>query len=105
MDCFLDFASSCAPLILWLTSSFAANYANVGTYEFKKVTKVRIALAPPRSLDCRENSLARRRNTRIMPVFRDYWQTNRTAENGLLGSKGATVLAFLWRAHAQSGFQ
>jgi hypothetical protein len=40
-----------------------------------------------------------------MPVFRDCWQSNRTAENGLLGSKGATVLAFLWRAHAQSSFR
>jgi hypothetical protein len=39
-----------------------------------------------------------------MPVFRDLWQTNRTAENGLISGKGATVLTFLWRAQAQSGF-
>jgi integrase len=39
-----------------------------------------------------------------MPVFRDYSQTNRTAENGLLRSRGLNVLAFLWMAHARSGF-
>jgi hypothetical protein len=44
------------------------------------------------------------RNTRNMPVLRDYSHTNRTAENGLLGSEGVTVPAFLRRAHAQSGF-
>jgi hypothetical protein len=40
-----------------------------------------------------------------MPVFRDCSQTNRTAENGLLGSEGGTVLVFLRRAYAQSGFK
>jgi hypothetical protein len=45
------------------------------------------------------------RNTRNMPVFRDYSHTNWTAENGLLGSEGVTVPAFLRRAHAQSGFE
>ena len=39
-----------------------------------------------------------------MPVFRDYSHTNWTAENGLLGSEGVTVPAFLRRVHAQSGF-
>ena len=51
----------------------------------ERVPGVRIPLPPPRSLDCREIQLALRPNTRIMPVFRDYSQTNRTAENGLLG--------------------
>jgi hypothetical protein len=40
-----------------------------------------------------------------MPIFRDYSQTNRTAENGLFGSEAVTVPAFLWRAHVQSGFE
>jgi hypothetical protein len=39
-----------------------------------------------------------------MPVFRDYSQTSRTAENGLLGRKAVAVPAFLRKAHAQSGF-
>jgi len=34
------------------------------------------------------------RNTRNMPVIRDYSHTNRTAENGLLGSKGGHYPAF-----------
>jgi hypothetical protein len=42
-------------MILWLTSSFAASYDNVGTYKFKKVMKFRVALSPPYSLRCREN--------------------------------------------------
>ena len=73
-------------------------------YGLTPVPRVRIPPSPPRSLDCREIPLASRRNTRIMPVFRDLWQTNRTAENGLISGKGATVLTFLWRAQAQSGF-
>jgi hypothetical protein len=36
-----------------------------------------------------------------MPIFRGYFQTNRAGENRLLGRKRRTVLAFLWRAHAQ----
>jgi NAD(P)-dependent dehydrogenase (short-subunit alcohol dehydrogenase family) len=36
--------------------------------------------------------------------FSDYSRTNRTAENGLLGSDAATGPAFLWRAIVQSGF-
>jgi hypothetical protein len=39
-----------------------------------------------------------------MPVFSDYSRTNRTAENGLLGSEAATFPAFLRRAIVQSGF-
>jgi len=38
-----------------------------------------------------------------MPEFRDYSQANQTAENGLLGIECATVLAFLRKAHTQSG--
>jgi len=77
---------------------------NPGVVEFKRVTKVRILLAPPCSLNCRGFPFDLRRNTRTMPVFRDYSQTNRTAENGLLSSEGGHLLAFLQRAHAQSGF-
>jgi hypothetical protein len=40
-----------------------------------------------------------------MPVFRDYSPTNRTAENGQLGSEWRQCPAFLWRADAQSGFE
>jgi hypothetical protein len=71
----------------------------------ERVPGVRIPLPPPRSLDCREIPFALRRNTRIMPVFRDYSETNRTAENGLLDREGVTAIAFLGRAHAQSGFK
>lgn len=35
-----------------------------------------------------------RRNTRNMPIFRDYLQTNRTVENGLLGSESAFCPGF-----------
>jgi hypothetical protein len=37
-----------------VTSSLAASYDNVGTYEFEKVLRVRIPPAPPASLNCRE---------------------------------------------------
>ncbi len=40
-----------------------------------------------------------------MPVFRDYSLTNRTSENGLFRIEWVGVPAFLWRAHAQSGFK
>ena len=39
-----------------------------------------------------------------MPAFRDNSSTNRTPENGLLGSEYRHDPAFLWRAHMQSGF-
>jgi len=55
-------------------------------------------------LRCREIPLVLDRNTRTMPVFRDYSQTNRTPENGLLGIECGVVLDFLQEAHAQSGF-
>jgi hypothetical protein len=61
--------------------------------------------SPPRSLERRERQLFCRRNTRKVPVFRDYSETNRIAENGLLDSEGAIAIAFLRRAHAQSGFK
>src|ERR1700731_4656388 len=70
----------------------------------ERVPGVRIPLPPPRSLAGRESRLLFLRNTQKMPVFRDYSQTNRTAENGLLRSRGLNVLAFLWMAHARSGF-
>src|SRR5271154_2507095 len=56
-------------------------------YGLTPVPRVRIPPSPPRSLNCREIPLALRRNTRIMPIFRDCSHTNRTAENGLLGSE------------------
>ncbi len=56
MDCFVGICRHESPLILWLTSLLAASYVYVGIYEFKKVTKVRIALAPPASLNCRETA-------------------------------------------------
>src|ERR1017187_4632393 len=71
----------------------------------ERVPGVRIPLPPPRSLNCRGNRLFYLRNTRIMPVFRDYSLTNRTSENGLLRIEWVSVPAFLWRAHAQSGFK
>jgi hypothetical protein len=61
--------------------------------------------APPASLNCREFPLVLSRNVRIMPVFRDYSQANRTSVNGLLVGEGVTVRPFLQRAHAQSGFK
>ena len=70
-DCSSWILATCYPLILWLTSSWAASYANVGTGEFEKVTKIRVAHSPPFSLDCRVIALVFHQNTRIMPVFRD----------------------------------
>jgi hypothetical protein len=61
---------------------------------FRPVPRVRILSAPPRSLSCRESRLFYLRNTRKLPVFRDYSQTNRTAENGPLGSDAVTVRLF-----------
>jgi hypothetical protein len=49
---------------------------------------------PPYSLDCREFPLDLRRNTRNMPVFRDYFQTNRTGENGPLSNEGGHCPGF-----------
>jgi hypothetical protein len=40
-----------------------------------------------------------------MPIFRDSSSANRTAEKGPLDSEGGIFLAFLWRAHGQSGFE
>jgi|SRR5271165_6013675 len=40
-----------------------------------------------------------------MPIFCDFSSANRTAEKGLLDSEGGIFLEFLWRAHAQSGFE
>jgi hypothetical protein len=38
-----------------------------------------------------------------MPVFRNISSAKRTGENGLAGSNGVNLPAFLWTAHAQSG--
>jgi hypothetical protein len=77
-------------LILWLTSSFAASYANAGTCEFKKVTKVRIALAPPYSLKCREIRLDCSGNCRKWAQFR-----NSRSETGLEKVSCVTLHAVL----------
>ena len=74
-------------------------------YGLTPVPRVRIPPSPPHSLDCRQLPLASRRKVRTMPVFRDYSQTNRTAENGLLGIECSTVPALLRKAHEQSGFE
>jgi hypothetical protein len=71
----------------------------------ERVPGVRIPLPPPRSLKCREIPLASRRNARIVPVSRDCALTNRTAENGPFGMECGIALAFLWKAHSQSGFK
>jgi hypothetical protein len=81
-------------VILWLTSSFAASYDNVGTYEFKKVTKVRIAVAPPASLNSRETAPPFPSKYAKDAHFRDSSSANRTAENGLLGSEGGHFPGF-----------
>jgi hypothetical protein len=45
------------------------------------------------------------RNMEKMPVFSNICSIIWTGENGLLGSEGATGLAFLCRAHVQFGFK
>ncbi len=39
-----------------------------------------------------------------MPNFRDNYLANRSAEKALLCTEGSYFPAFLWSAHAQSGF-
>jgi hypothetical protein len=43
-------------------------------------------------------------NTQNLRVFRNIAAAKRTGENGLIGSNGANLQAFLRRAQAQSGF-
>jgi hypothetical protein len=45
------------------------------------------------------------RKARNTPIFRDTCPTKWTGENALPAAKAVTVLAFLWRAHSQSGFK
>jgi hypothetical protein len=59
-------------------------------------------------LPCREDGIvevARGTLKTEVAQFRNIVFTKRTAENGLPDTEGSTVLAFLWRAHAQSGFK
>jgi len=76
-----------------------------GLTKFKKVLKVRILLAPPRSLNCRQSPppvpAKCAKHARIPHIS----SSNRIAENGLPVGKGALVPPFLRRAHAQSGFE
>jgi hypothetical protein len=74
-------------------------------YGLTPVPRVRIHPSPPRSLAAENFRSFASRNTRTTPVFRDYPQTNRTAENGLLGFECSNVVAFLRKANAQSGFE
>src|SRR5580704_8875619 len=74
-------------------------------YGLTPVPRVRIPPSPPYSLNCRKNRLFYIRNTRQLPVFRDYAWTNRTAENGLLAGERHNFPPFLRKAHTQSGFK
>jgi hypothetical protein len=74
-------------------------------YGLTPVPRVRIPPSPPRSLDRRESRPFFLRNTQKMPVFRDYSQTNRTAENGPHSTECSQRPGFLRKAHAQSGFR
>jgi hypothetical protein len=105
MDCFEGFRIDWRSLILSLTSSFAVSYANVGTYEFKKVTTVRTPISPPSVLTAFKSRPFCAEIPGTMPVFRDCEQAYRTAENGLFDSEGRAAVAFLRRANAQSGFK
>jgi hypothetical protein len=64
-----------------------------------------MSASPPFSLHWTETSPILRRDTRIMPVFRDYSQAKRTSESARLTSNAVIAPAFLRKAHAQSGFQ
>jgi hypothetical protein len=60
-----------------------------------------MSASPPFSLHWTETSPALLRNSRTMPVFRDYSPAKRTAENALLASNAVIALAFL-RRHMRS---
>src|SRR5712691_1851623 len=70
----------------------------------ERVTWVRIPLSPPRNLDCREIRLFFLQNTQKMPVFRDYSPKTGLQRTDSSASTAVTVLVFLRKAHAQSGF-
>jgi hypothetical protein len=70
----------------------------------ERVTGVRIPLSPPASLNRRETAPPFAAKYAKMPVFRNISSAKRTGENGLPGSNGVNLPAFLWRPHAQSGF-
>jgi hypothetical protein len=72
---------------------------------FRPVPRVRILRPPPCSLKCREIPLALSRNTRIMPAFRDYPRQTGLQRTDCSAAKAVTVLAFLRKAHVQSGFK
>src|SRR5271167_1983276 len=71
----------------------------------ERVSGVRIPPSPPRSLDYREIPLASRENTRIMPVFCDYSKQTGLQRRDSSAPNAISVLAFLRKAHSQSGFK
>ena len=71
----------------------------------ERVTWVRIPLSPPASLDCRETAPPFAAKYAKMPRIRKISCAKRTGENELLRIDGVDLLAFLWTAHAQSGFR
>ena len=68
------------------------------------VPRVRIPFAPPASLNRRETAPRFAAKYAKMPVFRNISSAKQTGENGLPGINGVNLPAFLWTAHAQSGF-
>src|ERR1700682_4618471 len=68
------------------------------------VPRVRIPPSPPASLDRSETATPFAAKYAKMPVFCNISSAKRTGENGLPGIKGVNLPAFLWTAHAQSGF-
>src|SRR5205807_2383635 len=74
-------------------------------YGLTPVPRVRIPPSPPRSLDCGESWPFFLRNTRKLPVFRDIRKQTGLERTDCSTAKAVTVSAFLWKAHAQSGFK
>src|SRR5208282_4260832 len=71
----------------------------------ERVSGVRIPPSPPRSLNCRESWLFYLASTRIMLVFRDYSKQTGLRRTDCSAPNAVSVLAFLRKALAQSGFE
>jgi hypothetical protein len=80
-----------------LVQSRFRNGCPSGLAEFKRVTKVRILLAPPISLECREIAPGFHRNTRIIPVFRDCCRETGLQRTDRPGSRAIFVRVFSGR--------
>jgi len=80
--------------------------AHVGSCRVtKRVQRVRIPVPPPASLKCREIPLPFPLEIRERcPFFAIVLQQTGLQRPDCSGEIGVTVPAFLWRAHAQSGF-